>query len=363
MPASKHHTSGGESEFELSRREQEVLRLVVRSFVATAGPVGSRYLARHYPLKLSPASIRNTMSDLEEYGYLNHPHTSAGRIPTELGYRKFVDELMEASNLSAQEKLLIRAELDRLMADTDDLFREGSRLLGRLSDLLGFVLTPKLTTGVLERLELVPLSGARALFVVSVRGGMVRTIIVEIEAAPGRDVLDRVIGMLNERLVGLTLQEIRNSYEPRLRDIDDDGAGVIRLILSEASNLFQEVAEGRQLRLGGAKNIFRQPEFQDPEDLRRIIELIDDENDIIQLLEDRELGNEPELARAVITIGSEHGAEKVGKFSVVTARYQLGGAIGTVGVMGPTRMDYSRIVGLVESVASILSGAFTDNNL
>ncbi len=334
-----------------------MLRLVVRSFIDTAGPVGSRFLSRRYGLNLSPASIRNTMSDLEEMGYLDHPYTSAGRVPTELGYRKFVDELMETTGLTPREKQLIRVELERMVRDTEDMFREGSRLLGRLSDLLGVILTPKLSTGVLDRLEVVPLSSTRAMFVISMRGGLVRTILVEIDSNLSREAMDRVVPLLNERLSGLTLEDVRETYKPRISDIDDLGSGIIRLILNEGANLFNEPAEGRRLRYGGAQNILRQPEFQETEDLRRIMELIEDEADIIQLLEDSRQEPAGNVGRAIITIGRENTAEKAEKCSIVSARYRLGDAVGAIGIVGPMRMDYGRVVALVESVAAILSGS------
>ena len=196
----------------LSEREQVILRLVVRSFVETAGPVGSRTLARRYPLGLSPASIRNTMSDLEELGYLGHPYTSAGRMPTQRGYRAFVDELMAAPELSPVEKQLIKAKLDQMMGDTEELFRESSRLLSRMSNLLGVVLSPRISTGVLERLDVVPLSSSRVMIVISVRSGLVKTIIFETDVALKRRDLDCVIALLNERLAGLRLEEIRHTF-------------------------------------------------------------------------------------------------------------------------------------------------------
>ncbi len=342
------------SQHGLSEREQEILRLVVRSFIETAGPVGSRYLARHYPIGLSPASIRNTMSDLEELGYLGHPYTSAGRMPTELGYRAFVDELMASPALSLLEKQLLKARLDQLMGDTEELFRESSRLLGRMSNLLGLVLSPKLSTGVLERLDVVPLSSSRVMFVISVRGGFVKTIVLEIDATLKRPDLDRVVAILNERLAGLRLEEIRRTYATRTRDLADDRTGIVRLILNESATLFSEPSAGR-LSYGGTQEIIRQPEFQELADVRNLIALIEDEGYIVHLLEEQRLGVPGATGRAVVSIGSEHSDEKVEKYSLVTARYQVGETAGTIGVLGPMRMDYERVVALVENMARLLS--------
>jgi heat-inducible transcriptional repressor len=347
-------------DFDLSERERKILRLVVQSFIEMAGPVGSRFLSRRYPLGLSPASIRNTMSDLEERGLLDHPYTSAGRVPTELGYRTFVDQLMDMQDLSPREKHLLRAELDRILGDTSDLYRESSRLLGRLSNLLGVVLSPKLSTGVLERMEVVPLSSTRVMFVISVRGGLVKTIVLELDIGERREEIDQVVAILNDRLAGLTLEEIRRTFPSRVRDLHDDRSGLVRLVLDKSAQVFSDPAESRRVNVAGTQNIVSQPEFKEPADLRNLIDLLENEDFVVQLMEEQrpEL---PGVGRAFITIGREHADEKAEKYSIVTARYQLGDTVGTVGVIGPTRMDYSRVVSLVESMASLLGGGEGDD--
>lgn len=346
---------GSASEHRLTEREREILRLVVKSFIETAGPVGSRYLAKHTAIGLSPASIRNTMSDLEEYGYLEHPYTSAGRVPTDLGYRAFVDTLMESTALSAAEKQLLRAELDRLVGNTDDVLREASRLIGRFSNLMGVVLSPKLATGILERMEVVPLSASRLMFVVSVKGGLVKTIVLEMQSELRRDDVERVVALLNERLAGLTLEEIRRTYEARVRDLAADRSGVVRLVLNEGALLFSEPAETRRLQLAGTHNILQQPEFQEPADLRRLVAMLEDEDFVVHLLEDRQFDTAAGPCHAIISIGREHSDEKAERFSIVSARYQIGQTVGTLGVIGPMRMDYARMVALVEGMARFLT--------
>ena len=340
-------------EHRLSEREQEILRLVVRSFIDTAGPVGSRYLAKQYDLGLSPASIRNTMSDLEDMGFLSHPYTSAGRMPTQQGYRAFVDALMTAPTLNLEEKRLIKAQLDQAMGDMEELWRESSRLLGEMSHLLGGVLSPRLSTGVLERLDVVPLSSARVMVVISVREGFVKTIVFEMDAALNPTALDRVVAILNERLAGLRLDEIRRTYARRTRDLDDR-TGLVQLILNESNTLFSEPAEGR-VRYAGTQELIMQPDFQDKSDVRQVIELLEDEGYIVHLLEDEEAEGGSRPGEARILIGSENSDEKIEKFSIVTARYAVGNTLGTVGILGPTRMDYPRVVALVEGMAALLT--------
>lgn len=379
------------SDFDLTEREQRILRFITERFIETAGPIGSRSLAREHPeIDLSPASVRNAMSDLEARGYLDQPHTSAGRMPTERGYRAFVDELMERPELSAPEKRAVRAVLSQRLSDVDDLLRESSRLLGRLTNLLGVVLSPRLSTSVLERLELVPLAAGRLMFVLSVRGGFVKTLVLEAEAEGDlrRHDLSRIVSILNERLGGLTLAEIRRSFHERTGDLasdtTSDPAGVVRLMRDEAALLFSEPAEGRLLR-GGTQGLMNQPEFQEADDLRALIEMMEDEDRVVRLLEEvadpsSDADDEPDApapsdesssddallggasiqeVQALVSIGSEHreadAARAAERYSIVTSHFLRGEAVGTIGVLGPTRMDYGRVIALVENAARLMN--------
>ncbi len=337
----------------LGTREQLILRLVVRSFIDTAGPVGSRTLAKKFPIGLSAASVRNVMRDLEELGYLRHPYTSAGRMPTQLGYREFVDELMDLPEISAVEKRLLKAKLDRLMGDSDELFRESSRLLSNMSNLLGVVLSPRISTGILERLDVVPLSAPNVMIVISVRSRLVKTIIYQTDVRIRRRDLNRVVAILNERLVGLRLAEIRRTYARRTRDIDDDRTGIVQLILNESAKLFADSVLGR-VSHGSTQGLLTQPEFRESDEVRRLIEIIEDEGYVVELFEGRSGEDAARKGRARVRIGSESGERTADAYSVVTATYQVGESVGTVGILGPMRMDYERVIALVENMALLL---------
>lgn len=337
----------------LSDRERNILRLVVEQFVDTAGPVGSRSLAKDANVDLSAASIRNTMADLEDMGYLDHPYTSAGRVPTQLGYRTFVDELMDTPELSEVEREVLKVKLARLVSDTDELLSESTRLLSKLTNLLGIALSPRLSTAVLDRLDIVPLSGSRLMFVLSVRGGLVKTVVLSFESDLPRSKIDRIVSILNERIAGLTLREIRDTYEERLKDLPDD-TGLVQLVLDEASLLFSEPDEGR-LQFDGTQNIISQPEFQEPDDVRQLIETIEDEDRIVQVLENLFEANPEAVGQAVVRIGSETDEAEMDDYSIVLSPYQLGDTVGSLGVIGPKRMDYGRAVALVEKMASVVN--------
>ncbi len=342
------------SEADLSEREQEILRLVVRSFIDTAGPIGSRFLSKRYTLGLSAASIRNTMSDLEDLGYLDHPYTSAGRVPTRLGFRAFVDELMESPVLSTSEKKTLKAELERLVGRNEQLLRESTQLLGRLTNLLGVVLTPAMDEGVLERLEIVALSSTRAMFILSVQGGSIRTIVVEVESSLERSDLSYVVSMLNERLAGLTLAEVRRTCEDRLRDLDDRKTGLVQLIQQSSALLFNDEPVTKRVRIGSAQELVKQPEFRQPEALRNLMGLLESDDAIVQLLQEPLSEAVNRLGAAQVVIGREH-EDAAARYSVVAAQYQMGAMRGTIGVIGPMRMDYARAVSLVEGMAALLT--------
>lgn len=196
---------------DLNKREREILKHVVYNYIRTASPVGSRYVSRHFESNLSPATIRNVMADLEEQGFLSHPHTSAGRIPTDRGYRYYVDYLMDIDMLTEKEKQAIEEHLG-YTPDPNDLLRETSKLLSKISRQLSVVSSPHLSSGVFEKLELIPITSSRLLVVMSIRSGLVRTIMMEVGSEVRREVLDRISSLLNERISGLTLQEIRDTF-------------------------------------------------------------------------------------------------------------------------------------------------------
>lgn len=342
----------------LSEREQDVLRRVVQHFIDTAAPVGSKAVADR--VELSSASIRATMQRLEQAGYLGHPHTSAGRVPTEQGYRLYVDDLMDVAGLSPREADLLRESVRRRLGDLDAVARDTSRVLGRLSRLLGVVLTPRLSTGVLDRIEVVPIGAARVLFVLALRGGLARTVTAELDVEVGPRSLDAVVQRLNERLAGHTLEEIRRTGAERVQDLaDDDRTGVVRVVLREGPALFQEAAPERRAAIGGAQHLVSQPEFNRPELVRDVVELAESEEVVVHLLERPALLDPRQPDRAVVLIGGEvergpSAAAEGPAYSVVTAPYRVGDAVGAVAVIGPTRMDYARAVVLVEHVAGLL---------
>jgi heat-inducible transcriptional repressor len=340
---------------DLTLRERTVLHYVVHDFIQTATPIGSRFVSRKHEdvLGLSSASIRNVMSDLEEKGLISHPHTSAGRVPTDLGYRFYCDSLMELELLSEREQESIRKNLE-IGEEAENLLSETSRLLGRISHQLSIVAPPELSTGTFEKLELLHITVNRIMVIMSIKSGLVKTIMMEAATEIRRDKLDDLARYLNERLSGLTLLQIRGNFAAIVKDVQNEETGLISLFIESVDKLF---APGKTdtIHISGTENFIDQPEFVNPKDFRSVIELINDKDIIVHVLQKNE--GKPNETR--VTIGEEHGEQRLRQYSVVTSTYHLGDVAGTVGVIGPTRMDYARLIPLVDYVAKTISTMYS----
>lgn len=347
---------------ELTEREKEVLGLIIQNFILTATPVGSRFLAKRSDLGLSDATIRNVMADLEEEGYITHPHTSAGRVPTDKGYRFYVSSMMRVGTLSQAERAKIDQNIEQIVANSqgsEDVLREASRILGKISRQIGIVLSPKLSKGIFEKLEIVPLSSSKIMVVISIQAGLVKTIVLEVRSEVPRAKLEELSRTLNERLSGLTLEEIRQSFSERVADCQDD-TGLIRVFIDSAERLFDGQPDTERIHVAGTENILAYPEFENREKIRGIIELIENEDVIVHLLEDsmaNDMGSK--IEGVSIRIGKENQDSKMKECSIITARYEVGSTVGTVGVIGPTRMDYSKIVRVIDYMAKRLSATLS----
>jgi heat-inducible transcriptional repressor len=336
---------------DLNEREKNILRYIIQQFILTASPVGSRNIVRQYDIGISPATVRNIMSDLEESGFIDHPHTSAGRIPTDKGYRFYVDTLMDIQDLGNSEKGFINKGLEQNIFETDELLRITSALLSSITQQLACVSYPKLDSGILEKLQIIGLSSTRILVVISIKAGLVKTITLELTSEINPDQIISVQALLNERLSGLTLKEIRASFSERLKDIEENHKPIVRLFIDSVDKIFKDFRRTDNLVITGAKNVIKQPEFEDPERFQSIIELIEDKDIIVHILEKYEKSED----QVFISIGSENENRKLDEYSLVTKEYQLGDISGTLGVIGPKRMEYPKIVAIVDYMAKMLT--------
>lgn len=338
---------------ELSERERQVLEAVIHSYVATAEPAGSRTISRRFGLGISPATIRNTMSDLEEKGFLFHPHTSAGRIPTDKAYRMYVDSLMRVDSITHAERRRLAEDISAGGSAIETILRRAAQSLGVLTQELGVALGPRLDHATLRRLELVRVTSDRLLMVLGLSGGAVRTIFVEVPGTIADEALIEVTVVLNERLAGLTLEQVRTSLVSRLRDVQTTPgtAELLNIFLQEGDQVFTRAAEPLEAVVIGQPSLLAdQPEFASGERLRQLIELTETRQQLASLLEDRQGSN-----GLSITIGNEHGDPRLGAFTVVTAEYTAGSLSGVIGVIGPTRMPYDKVIALVGHTSQLVS--------
>jgi heat-inducible transcriptional repressor len=338
----------------LSDRERTILRSIIYSFIQTATPIGSRYIAKHHDIGLSPATVRNVMSDLEYLGYIGHPHTSSGRVPTDKGYRFYVDSLMEFEQLTQEDQTAIQSQL-QTGTDPETLFRLTSKLIGAISHQLGVVSAPRLNTGILDKIELVPLTGTRILVVISIRSGLVKTITMEVSTEIPRVKLDDVGRMLNERLAGLALAEIRTTLYDRVQDMRGEETGLISLFIDSVDKLFDEQRSVEKLHIGGTAGILSQPEFEHADQYRSVIELLENEDMIVHVLEKTESKD----GIIAVSIGDENDVKQLKEYSLVTSTYTVGNSTGSVGIIGTKRMNYSKMIPLVDYVAKTISGMFS----
>lgn len=343
--------------FDLTEREKQILKCIVQNFILTANPVGSRIISKKYQLGLSPASIRNVMADLEEMGLVYHPHTSAGRVPTDLGYRIYVDLLMEEPHLSPGVKRKIDREINPdLIEDEEELLKLTAKILGKISSQLALVSYPQIMKATLERIQLVILPHKILLVVLSLRGGIIKTIDLEFPIEIEQEKVDQVQNRLNERIAGHTLEEIRNTFIDRVSDLKDEKTGIVRLFIESIDKIFSEEKEIDKVHISGVKNILQVPEFLDTEHMQAIIELIEDREVILHIFERT---SKLENDKILVSIGSENVYKTLTDFSIVTTKYKFGDTDGVIGMIGPRRMDYPKIIAIVGYISNLLTNTLS----
>jgi heat-inducible transcriptional repressor len=339
----------------LTERERTVLQAVVESYISSAEPTGSRRLVQQFDLDVSPATVRNTMSDLETKGLLTHPHTSAGRMPTDLAYRYYVDTLMGRRDISRSQEKQIHREIigEDPGSELEVLVRRAARVLGLLTGELGLSVGPILAAAVLLRLDLVPIDSEKVLLVLTLESGVVRTVYVDIPTGLPSNSLAAVAEVLNERLAGSTLREIHHSLSDRLRDVrlaDGSANELMNIFVESGPEIFEWAVKDQDLHLGSMAVLAGQPEFNSGDRLRQLMELTERRDLLASVLGGRATSRGPQ-----ITIGEEHGQPELADLTIITATYEVGHVEGVLGVIGPTRMPYEKVVALVDCTSSLVS--------
>ncbi len=336
----------------LSERELRVLEAVIQTYIQTAEPAGSQTIAKRFGLGVSPATIRSAMSELEEKGFLFHPHPSAGRIPTDRAYRWYVDNVMRFAPPSRADQHTLRSELPSARSAADEILRRAAQVLGVLTQELGVAVAPALDLMVLERLELLQVAADRLLLVFNLRSGAVRTIFVQVPGVLDAEAVQRVSQTLNDRLAGLTLLEVRTSLAERLRDAGETTAGreLLNIFIAEGEDIFSPANRSDEVVLGSAQMLADQPEFVSNGRIRDLLDLTERRDLLKQALEVRRQQG------LTVTIGGENHDPRLSDFTLVTSSYRSGELSGVIGVLGPTRMPYDKIIGLVEHTSRLVEG-------
>ncbi|GAB4353835.1 MAG: heat-inducible transcriptional repressor HrcA [Candidatus Abyssubacteria bacterium] len=346
------------SQTTLSERQKDILQTIIITHITTAATVGSRTVAKKMGFRLSPASIRNVMSDLEEMGYVRQPHTSAGRIPTDSGYRFYVDALMEPPEIDREEQAQIEYLYRSKIDEIEELMLLSSKLLSLLTRYTAIVQTPRMETELIRHVDIVRMTSGKALVILITNLGDVKKRVAALPEGTADTDLDRLTAFLNEKLNGLAFSDARKMLDSLAGSEDPTDSRLGSLALTVVREVLSE-QPARDLYLNGMENIFNQPEFQDMDRLRPVLRVLDEKQQLNELIES--CVSTGQAGDIYIRIGSENPLDDVRSCSFVVSPYRIQGRpTGALGVIGPTRMQYSRASALVAHVANRLSGMLTE---
>ncbi|MBK1691491.1 heat-inducible transcriptional repressor HrcA [Ectothiorhodospira mobilis] len=345
------------NETPLNDRARRLLRALVENYVQDGQPVGSRTLARTCGLDLSPASIRNVMSDLEEMGLVSSPHTSAGRVPTPRGYRLFVDSLLEVKPLDSHEVRLLKERLSPDM-DTRTLVESASDLLSAVTQMAGMVRVPKRDHAALCQIEFLKLSGRQVLAILVMNKNEVQNRILQLDRDYTHSELQQMANYLNEHLAGLDLRQAREQILREMKAVREHMNTLMLAAIQLGERAFSDEDREEQVVFTGQTHLMGYAELSSVDKLRNLFEAFNQKRDLLGLLD-----NCIHAQGVQIFIGQESGHEVLDDCSVVTAPYQVDGQVlGVLGVIGPTRMAYERVIPVVDVTAKLLGAALNSRN-
>ena len=343
------------SEMELSDRKKLILKAIVEAHIAGGEPVGSKYIVENRQLSCSTATIRNEMSELEEMGYLEKPHTSAGRVPSELGYRFYVDTLVQHYAMTANEISEINHVLKSKMNELDQILETASKLASNMTNYTGFAVKPKISSLGISKFEAIAIDEFRILLVMITSGGTVKTRKISLPCEVTEELLDKTNQVLNENLAGLGNYDITLPILMKLEDQMGDDAALIRPIIKVIYDTMSEVEDG-ELRISGLNRLLQYPEFSDSEKFGQLLTAIEHKEDILNLVSG---GNNDDIS---VIIGSESSVNVMNNSSVIYKPIKKNGhTVGAIGVIGPLRMDYAKVLATVEELGENISNIIDDN--
>lgn len=326
----------------LDERKCKILQAIIDDYISTAEPIGSRTIARKYNMGVGPATIRNEMADLEILGYLEQPHTSAGRIPSAKGYRFYVDCLMSRPELSDQEVNLINSWYNAKARRLEEVFMETAKILSRLTHNVSLVVAPQFSQSTFKYMQFLPLDEHRVILVVVTDTGYLENKIIPMPEGISMTDLQRVAAAINDRLSGLRFDQIKSSL---LREIKDEVIPNSELFERTVEMLRQALSPGQKDRvyLGGTTQVLNQPEFRDVDKAKGLLTVLEEEQLLFDILQRQDANG------VVVTIGQENKFTGIQDCSIIQATYRVDGQIvGKVAVLGPTRIEYGKVMSVLD---------------
>ncbi|TGE32534.1 heat-inducible transcriptional repressor HrcA [Desulfosporosinus sp. Sb-LF] len=338
---------------QMDERKRKILRAIVQDYIATAEPIGSRTIARKFDLGVSPATIRNEMADLEDLGFIEQPHTSAGRIPSDAGYRYFVDCLMDPQTLNEEEKEIIERDSTRRIHEIQEVISHTSKLLSELTNLTSLVLGPNKGKSTFGKMHFLPYQPGQVIMVIVKENGAVENHIIDVGENLTAEELQQVAGIFNQKMRGYSLDQVKRtmlheiySELSRQRHLIDNTLDILSAILDDSE-------EEERIYLGGTLNMLNQPEFRDLGKVKALFKVFEENEPLKKLLS-------PHHEGLNVTIGGENRLKEFHDCSVISATYKVNGlTIGAVGVLGPTRMDYGKVIAIVDFMTRSLTEILT----
>ena len=334
------------SESILQERKARVLYAVIHEYIKTGKPVGSSVLEQKYKFNLSPATLRNLMAELEKDGYLTHPHTSAGRIPTDAGYKAYVNSLVELQRLAVEEEERIKKEYEKKTKEIESLLSQTSKILSGLSNYTGFITAPKAKVNEIRNIELMQVSKSQVMVILLTKTGIVKHKMINLSV--DRDELYELKKFLNNKLRGLTIEEASKRLIIEVEKYQDKQNDMLQLA-EQICSVIDSIQE--DIYVDGTSNVLSVPDFTDFESARSLMKLNEDKDRLIEII-----GKDLDEATVNVKIGGQDLTE-LKNLSVVKTSYSYGDKIvGVLGIIGPKRMDYDKMMALVNSVSNIVNG-------
>lgn len=337
---------------ELTERKLKILQAIISDYVKSAEPVGSRTLSRKFELGISPATIRNEMSDLEEMGYLTHPHTSAGRVPSDKAYRLYVNSLMEKHELSPVEKNLIAEKLRANVNEFDETIKHAAKILSEITNLTSFAMTPTKNEDTLKFINLLPVDESTVVLMIVSESGKISNTALRLKVPYTEEGLQILAKNMTYNYNGKKITDVLRNHI--IASFESDIEAMSKLAENIMPNFMKTLEEmlNVNLYMDGLTNIFDIPEYSDLEKARSFLSLLDKKEDFAKKIIEREDG-------IIVTIGGENADDMMNDCSVITATYHVDGKlVGKIGVIGPTRMKYGEITSIVEYLTENLNNTF-----